>query len=123
MHPEAHPDRRNARKRQLLMTLMACPPVVVTFDSGHKGVLMPDKFKLGCGQQMRLDCNIDFKADALTVLADFGKDGIHTVELAYAAIFRISCIPLEETFIYNLDAEIAQARHRLYTSPARTLVH
>lgn len=123
MHPEAQPAARNLRKRALLITLMKVPPVVVVFDSGHGEVVMPSKHRHSHTQQVRLDCNVAFGPYALSVLADFEKDGLHTIEIPYAAIHRITSIQLEETFIYNLDAQIAQARHQLYTSPMRKMVN
>lgn len=124
MHPEAEPTQRNRRKRALLTTLMGCPPLIVTFDAGHRGVKgVPSQLLTNPGFQVSLSFGVAFGPEAFSLNCNFESLGKWDIEVPYAAVYRITCVPLEETHIYSLDAEIAQARHRLYTSPTRTLVH
>lgn len=124
MHPEAEPANRNRRKRALLITLMNIPPIVVAMDAGHAGVKgFPAKYRTDAGFQLVLRLGVAFGPDTFQLDVNFEEDGHHTVVVPYAAAHRIACDALKETHIYQLDAEIAQARHRLFTSPTRTLVH
>lgn len=113
-HLLAEPGHRNLRKRALMSTWLACPPLIIVFDSGAPGVVVPP----GKGNSPDLTLSIEtvklldldhFKVDVVFN----GEEDLCELTVPFSAISSISSGPLEETHMWNIDTELAETREKM----------